>query len=137
MEIIERQLTYGAGCRSSSWHNLSTGAWVTSFTASKGSFPKGLLRFSISSIPYPSHLNVTIGGVNVPFSLFPESVGSRDRAWVEVHLKDGLKGLTRREAGERMEVNVQLTKEGWEAEVGQGGKMLTSLEILEYGPDTR
>ncbi len=91
---------------------------------------------SISSIPSPSHLNVTIASTPIPFSLFPESEGSKDRAWVEVPLDRGLGGFTGQRAKE-MVVKVGLTKEGLQAEEGQGGKMITSLEILEYGSEDR
>lgn len=116
---------------------MSTGDWSASFKSSKGDYPTSLIRFSVSSIPLSSHLNVTISSVPVPFSLLPESEGSKDRAWVEVSLDQGLEGLTGNKPGDAMVVNVGLTKAGWEAEEGQGGKMITSLEILEYGVEER
>ena len=61
-------------------------------------------------------------------SAFPSAPweGSHDRRWVEVPLPNGLHG------GENV-VGVELTPEGLAAQEGQGGKMITSLEIIEYG----
>lgn len=78
-----------------------------------------------------------MSGVPVPFSLFPESLGSRDRAWVEVPLDRGLAGLLGDKAQSEIEVLVQLSEEGQQAEEGQGGKMITSFEVIEYGPEDR
>lgn len=96
-----------------------------------------MIRVSISSIPYPSHLNLSIDGQRIPFNLYPESIGQKDRAWVEIHLeKGGIPGLTSTKAGTAHTLRVELTKEGEEEEEGQGGKMITSIEVIEYGtPD--
>lgn len=49
---------------------------------------------------------------------------------MEVHLPHGLPG------GENG-VSVSLTEDGLDAKEGQGGKMITSLEIIEYGGEGR
>jgi hypothetical protein len=49
---------------------------------------------------------------------------------VEVPLEEGLP------AGENV-VDVRLTHEGAEEQEGEGGKMITSLEIMEYGGEGR
>jgi hypothetical protein len=87
-----------------------------------------MIRFSLSSIPHPDHLEFSLNGhaLNLSAAFQPEWRGSLDRRWLEVKLQEGLP------AGEN-EVRVQLTKKGTEAKGGQGGKMLTSLEFIEYG----
>ena len=98
---------------------------------SGSSYPSGLLRISLSSIPYPSHLNFTIN--DLPLDLSPgfpsDWSGSKDRRWVEMSLSELATGMIR--------ISVSLTKIGQEEEEGQGGKMITSLEVMSYGPPDR
>lgn len=91
-----------------------------------------MLRFSLSSVPYPSHLHFTLNGHQIDLSMafLPEWKGSLDRRWLQLEMTEALP------AGEN-ELVVELTREGLEAEPGQGGKMLTSVEIMEYGGDGR
>ena len=86
------------------------------------------MQISLSSIPYPSHINLTLNSKEVNLSsVFPDLwAGSLDRRWLEVPLPDGLP------AGENV-VDVSLTDKGLNAVEGQGGKMITSMEIMEYG----
>lgn len=87
----------------------------------------------MSSIPHPHHVDVRLNGELLDLdSAFPGGKwkGSKDRRWVEVPLPDGL-------ARRRGEVSVELTKAGKKEPAGQGGKMITSVEIIEYGPSDR
>ena len=126
-----------------SWFNLSNGGYNISFTSfnpenidsSKPLYPTAFFRASMSSIPYPSHISITLNGKEVNLSSsFPSSPdpwdGSKDRRWVEIPLSNGLPNGVNH-------LDVQLTQEGYEAEEGQGGKMITSLEIIEYGDEAR
>lgn len=91
------------------------------------------MRMSLSSIPYPDHVDVRLNGhsLNIAGS-FPgdEWKGSKDRRWVEVELPKGI------ESGHN-EVSVALTEKGKRESAGQGGKMITSVEIIEYGSADR
>jgi hypothetical protein len=94
---------------------------------------------SLSSIPYPSHARVTIGPAAIDLTqAFPagEWEGSKDRRWVEVPLPGGLPALLD-DKSRPFNLTVSLTHEGSDAEAGQGGKMVTSIEIIEYGGDGR
>jgi hypothetical protein len=95
-------------------------------------YPTGMIRFSLSSIPYPSHLLFTLNGLplNLSTAFAPGSQGSLDRRWLEVQLPKGLPPGSNT-------ITVELTPQGKDAEEGQGGKMLTSLEVIEYGGEGR
>lgn len=115
------------------WHNLDEGRWSATFTASNVTGKKGttgMLRTSLSSIPYPSHVRITLQGKDLDLkSAFPPAPwkGSFDRRWLEVALPHGLAEDI------PFTIVVELTKEGRKAKAGQGGKMVTSVEIIEYG----
>jgi hypothetical protein len=113
------------------WHDLDEGKFAVEF---KGSNKKGerrytsaRLRLSLSSIPYASHVRLTLNGVVVDLSpQFAEDWdGVLDRRWVHLPLPEGIP------AG-KVRVEVSLTEEGRKAKAGQGGKMLSSIEIAEY-----
>ncbi|WWC95938.1 hypothetical protein V866_002805 [Kwoniella sp. B9012] len=91
------------------------------------SYPTALLRTSLSSIPHPSHINFTLNddSINLMPYFTKDLEGSLDRRWLDIIIP-GLK------PGENT-IQVELTDKGKEAEAGQGGKMLTSLEVIEYG----
>jgi hypothetical protein len=91
-----------------------------------------MIRFSLSSIPGPDHIDFLLNGhaLDLTAAFKPEWTGSLDRRWLEVQLPDGLP------AGKNVVV-VQLSEKGKKAKPGQGGKMLTSLEFIEYGGDGR
>ncbi|RSH89281.1 hypothetical protein EHS25_002393 [Saitozyma podzolica] len=127
------------------WYNLTEGPYNITFQSSNSAlkpvvshgsnespYPTALLRLSLSSIPQPGHINLTLNSRHIDLSAaFPKSwVGSKDRRWVEVPLENGLP------AGENV-VDVRLTQEGAEEQEGEGGKMITSLEIMEYGREGR
>jgi hypothetical protein len=88
---------------------------------------------SLSSIPYPDHISVRLNGqpLNIS-SAYPGGAwdGSKDRRWVEIDLPCGL-------APGAGDFSVQLTKAGEDEPAGQGGKMITSVELIEYGPEDR
>lgn len=71
----------------------------------------------------------------INFTIPEISLGGKDRAWVQVQLEEGL-GAFPAEGGVHR-LRVDLTDEGRKAEEGQGGKMLTSIEVIEYGPYKR
>ncbi len=52
-------------------------------------------------------------------------------------LEHGLAGLLGNRVNSEIEVLVELTRKGREAEEGQGGKMITSFEVIEYGTEDR
>ncbi|WVR06226.1 hypothetical protein IAU60_003256 [Kwoniella sp. DSM 27419] len=115
------------------WFDLDQADYAITFndsTAGEDStpYPTALVRLSLSSIPYPSHVDVRIN--DQPLNLtsqFPLSwAGSLDRRWVEVPLPMGLNPGSNH-------IQVGLTEKGRLARAGQGGKMLTSLEVIEYG----
>nr|XP_031859609.1 uncharacterized protein CI109_004884 [Kwoniella shandongensis]KAA5526681.1 hypothetical protein CI109_004884 [Kwoniella shandongensis] len=117
------------------WHDLDNSSYVISFNStntSKGQYPTALLRASLSSIPFASHISITLNGNSLDLSDgFPSAwKGSKDRRWLEVPLERGLS------EGEST-VKVELTKKGRKEVAGQGGKMITSLEIVEYGGEGR
>lgn len=133
------------------WHDLDTGAYEVEFVSSNkpseglagfvvGKFSDVLkekgkrrrytsarLRMSLSSIPYASHVRLTLNGGEV--DLAPEFKKDwddvLDRRWVHLPLPNGI-------PGGRVKVKVELTEEGRQAEAGQGGKMISSIEIAEY-----
>lgn len=110
-------------------------AYEVRFNASFGEYPTALLRLSISGIPYESHLDLTLNGATVAFSIPTRSRGENDRAWIQIPLASGLGAFA--DGLEEFELVVRLTRLGRLAPVTQGGKMLTSIEIIEYGPPGR
>lgn len=116
------------------WHNLDEGGYSISFTGSNKPFKKqryvrSLLRVSLSSIPDPTHVIIALNGDVVDLdAAFPEEwKNSLDRRWLEVPM-----GAV--PAGDNL-LEVELSGLGREAEPGQGGKMVTSVEIIEYAED--
>lgn len=125
-----------------SWHDLDISSWAISFNSSnlishqKGgpSYPTALLRASLSSIPHSSHITFVLNGYILGLADgFPEAwEGSLDRRWLEIplNLETGLQSGCNT-------IKVALTDEGRRARAGQGGKMIASLEIIEYGGNGR
>ena len=116
------------------WHDLSKADLAVYFEPSVGDYPTAMLRISLSSIPYASHIDFTLNDERVDLTpAFPEEggwAGSKDRRWVEIVLPNGL-------PDQQNEVLVSLTPRGERAEAGQGGKMITSIEIIEYGTEAK
>lgn len=118
------------------WYDLSHGPYRTSFVSNNYPkhrfYPTAMIRFSLSSISYPDLIEFALNGhaIDLSAAFEPKWKGSLDRRWLEVQLPDGLP------AGEN-KVVVGLTDEGEKAKTGQGGKMLTSLEFIEYGGQGR
>ena len=123
------------------WHDLDAAEYSVNFRPTKPNgtyeYDTGLVRISLSSIPVPEHVEVLIGGHAIDLiEAFPDDwAGSKDRRWVEVPLPQGLKFLNHT-YGE-YNLTVRLTEEGRQAEAGQGGKMVTSVEIIEYAGSGR
>nr|XP_019045817.1 hypothetical protein I302_06208 [Kwoniella bestiolae CBS 10118]OCF24747.1 hypothetical protein I302_06208 [Kwoniella bestiolae CBS 10118] len=115
------------------WWDLDQGEYNITFSSSSvsQSYPTALLRTSLSSIPSPSHLDFALNGITLNLSrYFADGLeGSLDRRWLDIMLP-GLKDS-------RNVIKVELTDEGRKAEAGLGGKMLTSLEVIEYGGNGR
>ena len=112
------------------WHDLSDSAYNTSFTSSSTHdhpYPSTFLRLSLSSIPYPSHVNLTLNGTSVDLTPgFPLSwEGTKDRRWVELPLDPLATG--------EITLSIDLTQRGKAEPAGQGGKMISSVEIIQYG----
>lgn len=117
------------------WHDLDGGKYAVEFEASnknkrKRRYTTARLRLSLSSIPYASHVRLTLNGQAVDLSpQFAEDWdGVLDRRWVHLPLPRGIP------AG-KVRVEVALTDKGKKATAGQGGKMLSSIEIAEYADD--
>ncbi|TYJ58548.1 hypothetical protein B9479_000757 [Cryptococcus floricola] len=121
------------------WYDLDISPWSVSFNSSNSDpalidYPTALLRASVSSIPDPSHIAFVINDqtLDLTETFPPEWQGSLDRRWLEVDLVHGrelVSGVNR--------LNVSLTENGKKAQAGKGGKMITSLEIIEYGGEGR
>lgn len=118
--------------QSYAWHNLNT-TWVGSLKSSNDrkcpdAYDNSMLRLSLSSIAQPDHVNVTLNGKEIDLApgFLPEMKDSLDRRWVEVFLREPLP------AGNST-LSISLTPKGREAKEGKGGKMVTSVEIIEYG----
>jgi hypothetical protein len=109
--------------------------YKTQFSATNGSYSTALLRLSISGIPYESHLDISLNGVRVNYSIPSQSKGENDRAWIQVPLESGLGAYGDR--SRQFELVVRLSEVGRSAPVTQGGKMLSSVELIEYGPAER
>ncbi|TXT13290.1 hypothetical protein VHUM_00657 [Vanrija humicola] len=109
------------------WHDLDAGAWSALFTpASKSAgYTRGLVRFSLSSIPASTHIIVALNGVPLALGAGWQD-GSYDRRWVQVPLPFGL-------AEGEWNVTVALSAAGRAEPPGQGGKMVSSFEVIEYG----
>lgn len=113
------------------WHDLTDESYSIAFEGSNKPFKKqryvrSLLRVSLSSIPHPSHIIIALNGDLVDLEeAFPKDwEGSLDRRWLEVPL-DAIP------AGPNL-LEVELSGLGRKAKAGQGGKMVTSVEIIEY-----
>lgn len=95
-----------------------------------------MIRASISGLSSPDQLSFTLNSHPVDLeSGFPDTpqwTGSRDRRWIEAHITD--KYLSER--GENV-IQVELTDKGREGEEPQGGKMITSVEVIQYGEEGR
>lgn len=122
--------------QSYTWHNLNT-SWSASFPSANSdkdceAYNNSMLRLSLSSIPQPDHVNVTLNGENIDLApgFLHEMENSKDRRWVEIFLSDPLP------VG-NSSLSIELTPKGREAEEGKGGKMVTSVEIIEYGRSFR
>lgn len=118
--------------QSYAWHNLNSTWSGTPVSANNGSCPaaydNSMLRLSLSSIAQPDHINVTLNGENVDLApgFLPEMKDSLDRRWVEIFLQEPLP------VG-NSSLEISLTQKGKGAKEGKGGKMVTSVEIIEYG----
>nr|XP_018262555.1 uncharacterized protein I303_05572 [Kwoniella dejecticola CBS 10117]OBR84713.1 hypothetical protein I303_05572 [Kwoniella dejecticola CBS 10117] len=120
------------------WHDLDNGKYMATFTSANDprntthTYSTALLRTSLSSIPDPSHIIYSLNDEPLDLSAyFPEDLkGSLDRRWLDISLLSGLK------QGENR-IEVHLRDIGKRARAGQGGKMITSLEIIEYGDQGR
>ncbi|KIR29791.1 hypothetical protein I309_01276 [Cryptococcus deuterogattii LA55] len=124
------------------WHDLDISSWAISFNSSNlvshkksgPSYPTALLRASLSSIPHSSHITFVLNDYILDLADgFPKAwEGSLDRRWLEIPLNLEM-GL---QSGDNT-IKVALTDEGRRARAGQGGKMIASLEIIEYGGNGR
>ena len=70
--------------------------------------------------------------------------GSKDRRWLVLPLAFDFRGRGRREHGHRhrdearnVTLKVELTEKGKREEAGRGGKVLSSVELIQYGPPDR
>jgi hypothetical protein len=117
------------------WHDLTAKSYRVRFNASEGDYPTAMLHFSISGLPYEDHVDVRLNNVPVEFSIPPYSRGGNDRAWVRVNMAQGLQEYGNR--SQEYQFDVRLTKKGRNAEETQGGKMLTSVQIIEYGSEDK
>jgi hypothetical protein len=94
-----------------------------------------MIRASISGISDPSQLSFTLNGkpmdLSSGFPSTPEWTGSRDRRWIEIQVGEGII-----QQGENV-IQVNLTEEGRRTSEPQGGKMITSVEVIQYGEADR
>jgi hypothetical protein len=94
-----------------------------------------MIRASISGISSPSELSFTLNGASMDLSTgfpdTPEWWGSRDRRWIEIQVGAG--SIT---TGKNV-IQVHLTDEGEKTSEPQGGKMITSVEVIQYGEADR
>lgn len=116
------------------WQNLTETPYEISFISSETKerrYPTGMIRASISGISDPSELHFTLNGSPVDLSTgfpnTPEWNGSRDRRWIEAHIGEGTI-----KSGRNL-IQVDLTEEGRATSEPQGGKMITSVEVIQYG----
>jgi hypothetical protein len=125
------------------WHDLDDNDYEVDFTPTGGVYPSALLRLSLSSIPAASHIDVSIGGapVDISASFPPEWEGSLDRRWIEVPLSRGLMAVAGLHLDQdqdhvrplKLTFAARLTAKGKKATPGKGGKMISSVEVIEYG----
>jgi hypothetical protein len=116
------------------WQNLSQTPYEIHFkssTSPSNRYPTAMIRASISGISDPSQLSFTLNDspldLATGFPDTPEWTGSRDRRWIEVQVnEDVIKD------GENV-IKVDLTEEGKRQTEPQGGKMITSVEVIQYG----
>nr|ODN91502.1 guanine nucleotide exchange protein for ADP-robosylation factor [Cryptococcus depauperatus CBS 7855] len=132
------------------WHNLDESPWNITFRSFNPRtenhdkddipYPNSLLRASLTSIPDPSHINIKLNGFPLNLSnVFPEEwKDSLDRRWLEIPLMAIQTGANGGGVvpGQNV-VEVYLTEMGKKARAGQGGKMMSSMEIVEYGGNGR
>lgn len=90
-----------------------------------------MIRASISGISEPAQISFTLNeepmDLSSGFPSSPEWTGSRDRRWIEIQVGEGVI-----QQGENV-IKVHLTEEGKETSEPQGGKMITSVEVIQYG----
>jgi hypothetical protein len=120
------------------WQNLTETPYEITFNSSDSKerkYPTGMIRASISGISAPSELSFTLNGspmdLSTGFPDTPEWNGSRDRRWIEIQTGEGT--IT----PGRNVIQVHLTDEGRQASEPQGGKMITSVEVIQYGDADR
>ena len=94
-----------------------------------------MIRTSISGLSSPDQLSFTLNSHPVDLgSGFPDTPawsGSRDRRWIEAHITDDL--LVQ---GQNT-IKVELTDKGRQGEEPQGGRMITSVEVIQYGEESK
>lgn len=122
----------------SRWQNLTETPYKVSFESSataKKRYPTAMIRTSISGISEMDQLSFTLNDQPVDLSSgFPDTDawrGSRDRRWIEAHISDD-----QISSGENI-IMVHLTEKGRETDEPQGGKMITSVEVIQYGEASR
>lgn len=118
----------------SRWQNLTETSYEITFNSSETEerpYPTGMIRASISGISDPAQISFTLNGepmdLSSGFPSSPEWTGSRDRRWIEIQVGEGVI-----QQGENV-IKVHLTEEGRETSEPQGGKMITSVEVIQYG----
>ena len=118
------------------WHNLTTSPWSHTFTLRPpSSYPTALFAASLSSIPYASHIDIRINGTPVDLEsafLKGEWEGSKDRRWLVLPLAFDFRGRHAHVA-RNVTIEVKLTEEGKKEVEGRGGKVLSSVELIQYG----
>ena len=120
------------------WQNLTETPYEITFNSSESEdrkYPTAMIRASISGISSPSELAFTLNGepldLSTGFPETPEWRGSRDRRWIEAQVGEGT--VT---PGKNV-IQVHLTDEGRKTSEPQGGKMITSVEVIQYGEPDR
>jgi hypothetical protein len=120
------------------WQNLTETPYEITFNSSESKdrkYPTAMIRASISGISSPSEMSFTLNGMPMDLSTgfpdTPEWRGSRDRRWIEIQV--GESTIT---TGRNV-IQVHLTNEGNKTLEPQGGKMITSVEVIQYGEADR
>ena len=120
------------------WQNLTETPCEITFNSSEfedRKYPTAMIRASISGISSPSELSFTLNGAALDLSTgfpdTPEWRGSRDRRWIEAQV-----GAGSINAGKNV-IQVHLTDEGRKTSEPQGGKMITSVEVIQHGEADR
>jgi len=120
------------------WQNLTETPYEIAFDSSETEdrkYPTAMIRASISGISLPSELSFTLNespmDLSTGFPDTPEWTGSRDRRWIEVPVEAGSVNEGRNV------IRVHLTEEGKSTSEPQGGKMITSVEVIQYGTADR